>query len=170
MGGGTSAKVLFRILRLRFRVPDSPIIERRITKEVVVAADRLTVWRAWTDPTELRTWFGRDARVELRVGGPYEILFLMDNPPGLQGGEGNTIQSWEPNRFLAFTWNAPPTFGPLRDERTWVRIELSDVAEGTRVELIHYGWRDGEDWQAVYDYFDKAWQHVMNALLQHLSP
>ncbi len=148
---------------------DRPLIEHHIRKNATVAAPRTKVWQAWTDPAVLRQWFGRDARVELRPGGPYEILFLMDNPPGLQGGEGNTIQSWEPNCFLAFTWNAPPTFGPLRDERTWVRIELSDTSDGTRVELIHYGWREGEDWQAVIAYFENAWDHVMRALAEHFA-
>lgn len=151
-------------------MPESVIIERQQRHQTIVPTTRERVWRAWTDPGELRAWFGWDARVELRPGGPYEILFLMDNEPGLQGGEGNVIQSYEPHRFLAFTWNAPPQFGPLRDERTWVRLELFEASEGTRVELIHYGWREGADWQAVYAYFDQAWPRVMSALHQHLSP
>lgn len=150
-------------------MPDAPIIERHLRKEMVVQSARAEVWRAWTDGTELTQWFGPGAHVELRAGGPYEILFMMDQPPGLQGGEGNQIQSFEPHRFLAFTWNAPPQFGPLREVRTWVRLELDDVAEGTRVTLIHYGWRSGKDWAAVYNYFDAAWGHVMQALTQYLS-
>ena len=145
----------------------SKFIERRLCKETTVPCPRADVWRAWTDPLELTRWFCRAANVELRPDGPYEILFLMDNEPGLQGGEGNVIQSYEPNRLLAFTWNAPPQFGPLRDERTWVRVELSDNAHGTHVSLIHYGWRDGEDWEAVYHYFDQAWDRVLNALSSH---
>jgi uncharacterized protein YndB with AHSA1/START domain len=146
------------------------IIPGHIHRETIVPVDRTAVWCAWTDPTELARWFGREARVELRPGGPYEILFMMDNPPGLQGGEGNTVQSYEPGRFLAFTWNAPPQFGPLRDERTWVRIELEDTDEGTRVTLTHYGWRDGEDWAAVRAYFENAWNMVMAALQEHFGP
>ncbi len=148
---------------------DSPIIERHLRKESVVPATRADVWRAWTEATELNQWFGRGANVELRAGGPYEILFLMDNAPGLQGGEGNQIQSFEPHRFLAFTWNAPPQFGLLRDVRTWVRLEFEDVSDGTRVTLIHYGWRAGDDWDAIYHYFDTAWDHVMRALTEYLS-
>lgn len=148
----------------------SAIIECQLRKTVTVAAPRSAVWLAWTDPAELTKWFGRGATVELRPGGPYEILFLMDNAPGLQGGEGNTIQSYEPNRFLAFTWNAPPSFGPLRDERTWVRIELDDTPAGTAVTLIHFGWRAGDEWAAIYAYFDRAWDHVMTALAAHFSP
>lgn len=148
---------------------DAPIIERHLRKHTFVAATRPEVWRAWTDATELTQWFGRSAHVELRAGGPYEILFLMDNEPGRQGGEGNQIQSYEPNRYLAFTWNAPPQFGPLRDERTWVRIELDDVDDGTQVTLTHFGWRTGQDWEAVHDYFDAAWDHVLKALNQHFS-
>lgn len=150
-------------------MPDSPIIERHLRKKTIVPASRADVWRAWTDAAELTQWFGRGANVELRAGGPYEILFLMENEPGLQGGEGNQIQSFEPNRFLAFTWNAPPQFGPLRDVRTWVRLELDDDEGGTRVTLLHYGWRSGEDWEAIYQYFTAAWDHVMQALNQYLT-
>jgi uncharacterized protein YndB with AHSA1/START domain len=148
-------------------MPNPTIIERHLRKATTVNAPRDAVWRAWTDPGELSQWFGYGANVELRPGGPYEILFLRDNAPGLQGGEGNVIQSYEPHRFLAFTWNAPPTFGPLRDERTWVRIDFDDTPTGTQVTLIHYGWRAGPDWDGVYDYFDRAWDHVMSALIAH---
>lgn len=140
-----------------------------LNKSVLVPTSRAEVWRAWTDQASLATWFGRAARVDLRVGGPYEILFLMENPPGLQGGEGNTIQSFTPEQSLTFTWNAPPNFGALRSERTQVCIELADAPTGTTVSLIHDGWGEGPEWKAIHDYFDRAWDHVLAALTSHLS-
>ncbi len=138
-------------------------------KHATLTAPRSAVWRAWTDQQELAKWFDRDARVELRAGGPYEILFLMDNPPDLQGGEGNTVQAFSAEKSLDFTWNAPPDFGPLRDIRTHVRIELSDADNGTDLTLTHDGWGVATDWSPVREYFDRAWDHVMNALNSHLS-
>lgn len=146
--------------------PHSPLV-----KQANIAAPRAAVWQAVTDQQELATWFGREARVELRVGGPYEILFLMDNPPGLQGGEGNTVLSFEPEQFLEFSWNAPPDFGRLRDIRTRVRIELAEAesSTGTAVTLTHDGWGPETEWAPVRTYFDRAWEHVLAALNSHLS-
>lgn len=146
--------------------PHSPLV-----KSANIAAPRAAVWHAITDRQELATWFGREARVELRVGGPYEILFLMDNPPGLQGGEGNTVVHFEPEQFLEISWNAPPDFGRLRDIRTRVRIELTaaESSAGTTVTLTHGAWGPEAEWAAVRTYFDRAWDHVLSALDSHLT-
>jgi uncharacterized protein YndB with AHSA1/START domain len=145
-------------------------LDLSIVKSTDVVGDREQVWSAWTNEQELAQWFGRAAKVELRPGGAYEIYFLMDAPAGLRGGEGNTIQSYLPGRLLAFTWNAPPSFGPLRDEHTFVLLEFSDLpAGGTRVILRHYGWRPGADWAAIYAYFDRAWTHVLASLGKHFG-
>lgn len=135
-----------------------------------VRADRLTAWQAWTSEAELARWFGAAARVDLRPGGPYEILFLMDQPVGSRGGEGNTVLSFQPGRLLSFTWNAPPSFGALRDVRTFVLLEFTDAAEGTVVTLTHYGWRAGADWDRVRAYFERAWVAVMRHFAEHLGP
>ena len=140
-----------------------------LQKRVLVSASRTEVWHAWTNQDVLATWFGRAARVDLREGGAYEILFLMDNPPGLQGGEGNTVRSFNPEHSLTITWNAPPDFGTLRDERTRVHITLADAPSGTTVSLTHDGWGDDPEWNAVRDYFNRAWDHVLAALTTHLS-
>jgi hypothetical protein len=42
-----------------------------------------------------------------------------------------------------------------------VVIQLEPVAQGkTRVILDHHGWGEGEKWDAVYKYFDGAWDFV----------
>jgi uncharacterized protein len=140
-----------------------------IVRTARVRADRALAWRAWTSETELATWFGRGARVGLHPGGPYEIYFLMDQPPGSRGGEGNTVLSLQPGRLLAFTWNAPPSFGPLRDVRTFVLLEFTDAPDATVVTLKHYGWREGADWDRVRAYFEHAWTAIMRAFTNHLG-
>lgn len=147
------------------------VLAHAIDLTVSVAAPRTAVWHALTDESELTRWFGRGARVELRDGGPYEIYFLMENPPGTRGGEGNTITSYLPARLLAFTWNAPPSFGPFfRENRTHVLLQLADESAGTRVQLTHYGWQAGEDWQKVHAYFAAAWPRVLASLQAHFAP
>lgn len=147
-----------------------PFTDRAIVKTVHVDAPRAEAWRAWTDEATLTQWFSPEAKIELRPGGAYEMYFLLDQPPGGRGGEGNTIQSYLPGRLLAFTWNAPPSFGPLRGPHTYVLLEFADrLTGGTEVKLTHYGWREGDDWAKVYDYFDAAWTRVLASLAQHLK-
>jgi uncharacterized protein YndB with AHSA1/START domain len=135
---------------------------RRIEKEVVVSAPRATVWNAWTTTDGAKTFFAPDAKIELVPGGAYEIYFGPTQPAGLKGGETNRVIAFEPQTMLLFSWNAPPKFGPLRKEHTYVLIRFDDApGGGTRVRLTHFGWREADEWNAVYDYFDKAWGPVM---------
>jgi len=150
--------------------PTNTLTEDKVVRTASVGADRDATWAAWTQADELKKWFGRDALVELHPGGAYEIYFLMDQPSGLRGGEGNKIQALLPNRMLAFTWNAPPSFGPMREVRTHVVLEFADHdSGGTTVTLTHYGWPAGEDWVKVREYFEKAWATVMANLEKHLG-
>jgi uncharacterized protein YndB with AHSA1/START domain/uncharacterized protein YciI len=147
------------------RSPDRYVTDpsdRMVRKEVVVPATADQVWETWTTTEGLKTFFSANARVELQVGGPFEIYFLMDNPYGSRGSEDCTILSYLPKKMLAFEWNAPPQFGELRDKRTQVILEFTAVdPEHTRVILAQIGWGEGAEWRRLYDYFDRAWEIVL---------
>ncbi len=143
------------------------INEKIIQKSRTVNCPLSTVWWKWTTHEGLLTFFGPANKMELRLGGPYEIYFLLDKPPGLQGGEGNVVLSFLPEKMLSFTWNAPPEHPDIRDHphRTWVVVEFEAVGEDqTTVYLSHLGWVDGKKWDEVYDYFDRAWGLVLDWL------
>jgi uncharacterized protein YndB with AHSA1/START domain len=136
---------------------------RRIEREAIVTASRAEVWRAWSSSEGAKTFFAQDAKIELRSGGAYEIYFNLGAPAGERGGETNQVVAFEPETMLLFSWNAPPKFGPLRHQHTYVLLRLDDApGGGTRVRLTHFGWRDGDEWTEVYDYFDRAWSFVMD--------
>ena len=69
--------------------------------------------------------------------------------------------------MLSFSWNAPPEYPTVRhdEHKTWVVVEFHPVASNkTLVNLTHSGWLEGEDWDKVYAYFDKAWEVVLHWL------
>ncbi len=135
---------------------------RSIEREAVVSAPRAAVWKAWSSTEGVKTFFAPNANIELTPGGPYEILFDMAQPAGLRGGETNKVVAFEPERMLLFSWNAPPKFGALRNEHTYVLLRFDDApGGGTRVRLTHFGWREAEEWNEIHDYFEKAWSYVM---------
>ena len=132
----------------------------------VVAAPASTVWELWTTESGLRSFFGRDAHVELKAGGAYEVLMDTSAPTGFQGSEGCSIISIDPQKQLQFTWNAPPKFGEeYRKCNTQVTVTLEEIGPyTTKVTLVHDGWGEGGKWHEIHSYFSKAWGLVMNQL------
>jgi len=146
------------------------VSDRAIRRQVRVPASPREVFAAFASTAGVTSWLVDAAHVELRIGGPYELLFDMEEPEGQQGSEGCRVLAWIPDRMLAFTWNAPPLFGELRDRLTWVVIELACADGGcTDVSITHLGWPesgflDGSRWPQVFAYFERAWGIVTSAL------
>lgn len=141
--------------------------DKTIKKVKVVNGLVSEVWSKWTTHDGLKTFFGIDNKIELAVGGPFEIYFIEANPYGLKGSEGCKIISFIPERMLSFTWSAPPQYPEIRnhEHKTWVVVNFRIMPDSrTEVELVHLGWPEGEDWDKVYDYFDKVWEFVLNSL------
>jgi uncharacterized protein YndB with AHSA1/START domain len=139
---------------------------KAIEQEVSVKASSAEVWRAWTTVAGVKTFFAPEARIDLRPGGAYEILFDLDSPAGKKGSEGSKILSFVPERMLSFTWGAPPKFpGARREIAQWV-VLLFDPEEGgrTRVRLFELGFKPGKEGEAVRRYFVDAWDLVLQRL------
>jgi uncharacterized protein YndB with AHSA1/START domain len=148
-------------------VLEAAAAERRLRKQVTVAAPLAEVWKAWTTTEGVKTFFGPEAKVEAVVGGPFEIYFGPSQPEGLRGSEGCRVHSIVPMKLLGFTWNAPPTIPAIRNSgvHTVVYIELEESGPAeTRVTMTHVGWGSGEDWDKTYAYFDRAWDAVLGNL------
>lgn len=132
--------------------------DRLLRAEIEVAAPLDSVWAAWSTETGVRSFFAPGARIEPKVDGAYEIWFMPDAPAGQRGGDDLRVLAFEPNRRLAFTWNAPPSLPHTRGQRTMVVIDLKPTGDRkTRVRLTHLGWGEGREWDATFDYFAKAW-------------
>ena len=144
------------------------ISDRILEAEILVAAPIDQVWRAWTSAEGAETFFAPRCRIDLRPGGKYEMLFDLDAAPGKQGGEGMIVLAAQPPRMLSFTWNAPPEFPGVRDQRTHVTVLLEAPGPArTRVTLRHDGWGEGAEWDAAYEYFERAWKRIVLPRLKY---
>ncbi len=122
-------------------------------------------WSSWTTAEGMQQFFARKAIVDPRVDGEYSVLFFPDNPPGTKGAERMRIVAIEPPHRLMFTWNSPPFFGPVREQRALVQVFLEDDGDNhTRLTLRHFGWGRGENWPRIRKYFDGAWRTVLDRL------
>ena len=141
---------------------------RSVVRETVVEAGVDVVWRAWTSEDGIAAWWGPPAStIDLRIGGPFELLFALDQEVGRQGSEGCQYLAYVPGEMVAFTWNAPPHLA-LRESNTWVVITFIGLADDeTKVRLVHTGFLEGPDWDDYMSYFDDAWGHVLGLLNDH---
>jgi uncharacterized protein YndB with AHSA1/START domain len=94
------------------------------------------VWRAWTESTALRQWFGQgDApgwigELDLRVGGALRLV--LRDPEGIYHDIRGVYREVVPHRRLVFTWNlhdAPPEAASV------VSVILDPVPGGTELEF-----------------------------------
>jgi uncharacterized protein YndB with AHSA1/START domain len=138
--------------------------------EAVIRAPVEDVYRAWTDGKAFAAAYGPDraelrADIDLAIGGRYEWLW-----DGVTGSNGCQVLSFVPGRMVSFSWNAPPDQADSRAQRTWVVVETTPADGGaTHVRLTHLGFGPEPHWVETYEYFRKAWPHVLETFRKHLE-
>lgn len=90
------------------------------------------VWKALTDPADLRQWFLTEAEVEHRVGGKVDLVTSTSRVHGT-----GRVLAWDPPQLYEYEWNVAPTSLLPDGERTVVRWELAATAGGTMLSLTH---------------------------------
>jgi uncharacterized protein YndB with AHSA1/START domain len=95
------------------------------------------VYAAWTDPAQLKRWFGPGSAevlstsTDVRVGGRYRIV--ARTPDGEEHDVGGVYREVVPNEKLVFTWAWRST--PERE--SLVTIALKPDGAGTILTLDH---------------------------------
>jgi len=129
----------------------------------IIKAPRDRVYAAWTDPAQLREWFGpenvqtRNIVAETHVGGKFRWeLTNCDGEEMTMRGEYRELQ---PGEKIVFTWQ-------WEEDEDWKRrdsvvtVELSDCEGGTEVRLTHEQLPSEESRER----HTEGWQSVLNKL------
>jgi uncharacterized protein YndB with AHSA1/START domain len=130
-----------------------------IVRFINVPTDR--VYDAWTDPAQLRQWFGpenvrtRKFTADVRVGGNYR--WDLTSPEGEEMSAFGEYKELVPGKKIVFTWQ-------WDNDEAWenrtsvVTIELVESRGGTELRLKHEKLpseesRDGhnEGWNSLVD-------------------
>ena len=133
----------------------------------LIQADPETVFRAWTEPSEMKEWYCPEggtvdeAEVDLAVGGRYRVAMRM--PSGLHVAHG-VYREIEPPRRLVFTWQWEAGEGPKEGE-TLVTVEIHDRDGSTELVLTHERFADAE----ARDGHEQGWASALNRLEAHVS-
>src|SRR5439155_26125693 len=130
-----------------------------------INAPRARVYAAWTDPAQLKQWFGpefvqtHDFVADVRVGGEYR--WDLTSPEGERMTVRGEYRELVPGKKIVFTWK-------WDDDDVWenrtsiVTVELSDGGGGTELLLKHEQLpseesrdRHNEGWNSVLDRLEK---------------
>ncbi len=130
-----------------------------------INAPRARVYAAWTDPAQLKEWWGpetvrtRNFAADVRVGGKYrwDLINQEDEEMSVFGEYRELV----PEKKIVFTWK-------WDDDDVWERhnsivtVELSDRDGGTELILRHEKLpseesrdRHNEGWNSVLDRLEK---------------
>ena len=137
-----------------------------LVRFVNVPADR--VYDAWTDPAQLRQWFGpenvrtRNISADVRVGGKYR--WDLTSPEGEEMSAFGEYKELVPGKKIVFTWQ-------WDDDEAWenrtsiVAIELFERRGGTELRLRHEKLPSEES----RDRHIEGWNSLLDRLEQFVS-
>ncbi|MFN2541205.1 MAG: SRPBCC domain-containing protein [Chthoniobacterales bacterium] len=112
----------------------------RLEIKRVIKAPRGRVYAAWTDPAQLKQWFGpenvqtRELLADTRPGGIFRWELI--NPEGTEMTIRGEFRELRPGKKIVFTWQ-------WEDDEDWenrvsvVTVELDDAEGGTELRLTH---------------------------------
>ena len=131
----------------------------------LIKAPRDRVYVAWTDPAQMKQWFGpenvrtRDLIADARVGGTFR--WDLTNSDGEKMTCCGEYRELQPGKKIVFTWQ-------WQDDEDWenhtsiVTVELDDAEGGTELRLIHEKLpseesrdRHNEGWNSVLDKLER---------------
>ena len=137
-----------------------------------IKASRDRVYAAWTDPVQLKQWFGpenvqtRDLIADPRVGGTFR--WDVTNPEGEEMTMRGEYRELQPGKKIVFTWQ-------WADDEDWenhvsiVTVELADADGGTELRLTHEQLpneesRDGHTrgWESALDKLERLFSSKLN--------
>ena len=116
------------------------------------------VWRAWTEPEEMKRWWGQGrndvvhlAEADVRVGGSFRVAFTSDSDEMLE--VSGVYSEIVPHRKLAFTWAWKSA--PEQESRVTVTFEPS--GGGTDLTLLHEQFFDA----GARDAHEEGWSNAL---------
>jgi uncharacterized protein YndB with AHSA1/START domain len=134
----------------------------------LIKAPRARVYAAWTDPAQLKQWFGpenvqtHDFIADVRVGGKFR--WDLTSSEGERIAVGGEYRELRRGRKIVFTWQ-------WEDDEAWennvsvVTVELTDRDGGTELRLTHERLPN----EASRDGHTRGWNSALDKLGKFVS-
>lgn len=136
---------------------------RSLEIQRIIRAPRDRVYAAWTDPAQLRAWFGPDKVktrafvADPRIGGKYR--WDLTSPEGEDMTVLGEYRELASGRKIVFTWQWDDD-DDWKGQTSVVTVELSDCKEGTALTLRH----ENLPSEASRDRHSGGWTSVLEGL------
>src|SRR6266568_2224189 len=137
----------------------------RIERTVELAHPPAKVWAALTTAEGLGAWFGNEASIELRPGGPARMRWT-------EGGftAEMRVERVEEPAVFGFTWHI---YGLPEDDprRTYVEFTLEPAGAGTRLRVVETGFAQlpPDAYGKAYDGHTEGWPSELGELADYLD-
>jgi len=141
-------------------------MDKVIHISALVAAPPAKAFTYFTNPRLLTQWLTAAADIEDRVGGKYELFWQPDDREN-NSTIGCRVTAFSRGQLLAFQWRSPKQFKSFAngaDPLTHVVVTFLPEGSGTRVHLIHSGWRSSAEWEEARAWQEKAWMGAFEEL------
>jgi uncharacterized protein YndB with AHSA1/START domain len=128
-----------------------------------IRASRDRVYAAWTDPAQLKKWFGpenvqtRHLIADVRVGGQFR--WDLTDQEGKEITISGEYREVEPGKKIVFTWKHEEN-EDWRNHSSLVTVEFFDREGGTEIQLTH----ENLPTEASRDDHEQGWNSVLNKL------
>jgi uncharacterized protein YndB with AHSA1/START domain len=130
------------------------------------------VFRAITEPEQIKKWFAPIVRVDPRVGGEYFISW----DPAMDGG-GSIISAWDPyshfagysDRSVAYNCDGKPVDTGVV-QRMAVDYHIEALGDGvTRLRLVQSGFGPEAAWEDEFEATKTGWADFLKKLKEVLE-
>jgi uncharacterized protein YndB with AHSA1/START domain len=137
----------------------------RIERTVEIARPPADVWKALTTAEGLSAWFGNQATIDLRPGGPAQMLF--GDTCGMT--VNMRVERVEEPAVFGYTWQ----ISGLPDDdprRTYVEFTLEPTASGTRLTVTESGFAQlpQDAHRKAYEGNSRGWMDELDELVTYL--
>ena len=150
----------------------APVTDRVIHVTAHLAVQPARAFEHFTKAELLTKWLTAAAEVEPKVGGKYELFW---EPTDRENNStiGCRITAMQANQLLAFQWRSPKQFKALAngaDPLTHAVISFVPESAGTRIHLVHTGWRSSSEWEDARIWQERAWDGAVKELERIATP
>ena len=150
----------------------TPVNDRIIHVSALLSVSPDRAFAYFTRNDLLQSWLTVQAEVEPRVGGKYE-LFWQPTDRENNCTIGCQITAISLSEFISFQWRSPTqfkSFANVADPLTHVVVSFFLEGSGTRVHLVHSGWRSDPQWEAARNWQAAAWAGAFTELSAVAKP
>ena len=136
----------------------------RIERTLEISHPPAKVWAAITTAEGLGTWFGNEAKIDLRPGGSAQMTWTDGHRADMR------VERVEEPAVFGFTWHI---FGLPDDDprRTYVEFTLEPVGGGTRLTVVESGFAQlsEDDYRTAYHGNSGGWKNELDELVAYLD-